>query len=35
MKDERGWWKNVLYTSLLDNNVWTPEANPSGWAIVK
>lgn len=35
MKDERGWWKDVLYTSLLDNNVWTPEANPSGWAIVK
>ena len=35
MKDERGWWKDVLYTSLLDNNVWTPEANPSGWAMVK
>ena len=32
-KDELGWWKNVLYKSLLDNNVWTPEANPSGWKI--
>ena len=32
-KDELGWWKDVLYKSLLDNNVWTPEANPSGWEI--
>lgn len=32
-KDELGWWKDVLYKSLLDNNVWTPEANPSGWKI--
>lgn len=30
-KDELGWWKDELYKSLLDNNVWTPEANPSGW----
>lgn len=30
-KDELGWWKDVLYKSLSDNNVWTPEANPSGW----
>lgn len=30
-KDECGWWKDKLYKSLLDANVWTPEANPSGW----
>ena len=33
-KDELGWWENTLYKSLLDNNVWTPEQYPSGWAIV-
>lgn len=33
-KDELGWWKNTLYKSLLDNNVWTPEQYPSGWEIV-
>lgn len=30
-KDELGWWNDELYKSLLNNNVWTPEANPSGW----
>lgn len=33
-KDERGWWDGVLYVSLLDNNVWTPVAYPTGWQIV-
>lgn len=33
MKDELGWWNDVVYKSLLDNNVWTPEANPSGWEL--
>lgn len=33
-KDECGWWNDTLYKSLLDNNVWTPEQNPSGWVIV-
>ena len=33
-KDELGWWKDTLYKSLLDNNVWTPEQNHSGWEIV-
>lgn len=32
-KDEYGWWKDILYKSLLDNNVWTPEQNPSGWEV--
>lgn len=30
-KDELGWWKEELYKSLIDNNVWTPEAYPAGW----
>lgn len=30
-KGERGYWGDVLYESLLDNNVWTPEAYPAGW----
>lgn len=33
-KDELGYWKDALYKSLLDNNVWTPEQNPSGWELV-
>ena len=32
-KDECGWWGDVLYKSLIDANVWTPEANPSGWEL--
>lgn len=31
-KGEKGWWGDELYESLLEANVWTPEANPSGWA---
>lgn len=30
-KGECGWWKDELYESLLDNNVWTPAQHPSGW----
>lgn len=33
-KDELGYWQDTLYKSLLDNNVWTPTANPSGWELV-
>ena len=33
-KDECGWWTDVLYKSLFDSNVWTPEAYPNGWEIV-
>ena len=32
-KDELGWWNDTLYISLLNNNVWTPEQNPSGWEV--
>ena len=34
-KDELGYWKDVLYKSLVDSNVWTPEAYPSGWVVVE
>lgn len=30
-KGEQGWWGDVLYTSRIDGNVWTPEAYPAGW----
>lgn len=33
-KDELGWWEDTLYKSLIDNNVWTPIANPSGWELI-
>lgn len=28
---EYGWWGKTLYQSTIDNNVWTPEAYPTGW----
>lgn len=31
-KGEYGWWGDVLCVSLIDNNVWTPEQNASGWS---
>jgi hypothetical protein len=33
-KDECGWWKDELYVSLIDNNVWNPEAYPNGWSLI-
>ena len=33
--DELGWWGGTLYRSLLDANVWTPDANPSGWEVAR
>lgn len=32
-KDECGWWGDVLYKSLLDANVYTPEQYPAGWEV--
>lgn len=29
--NEKGWWRNILMISLLDNNVWTPSQYPQGW----
>lgn len=33
-KDECGWWGDVLYKSIIDANVWTPEQYPDGWELV-
>lgn len=33
-KGERGWWGDVLYESLMDANVYTPEQYPAGWTEV-
>ena len=30
-KDECGWWNDILYKSVIDNNVWTPDQYESGW----
>lgn len=32
--DEYGYWGDVLYKSLIDNNVWTPEQYPTGWEAI-
>ena len=34
-KDELGYWKDEIYKSLINNNVWTPDSFPNGWAIEK
>lgn len=31
VKDECGYWGEVLYKSLIDANVWNPTQNASGW----
>ena len=31
---EYGSWQDKLYKSLIDSNVWTPDAYPSGWEEV-
>lgn len=30
-KGEFGWWKDAVYESTQDNNVWTPEQFATGW----
>ena len=32
---EYGWWGDVLYKSIMDNNVYTPEQYPDNWEKVK
>lgn len=34
-KGEQGWWGDVLYESVIDNNVWTPEQYPAGWEVAE
>jgi hypothetical protein len=33
-KGEKGWWKDKIYQSLIDNNIWNPDAYPAGWELV-
>lgn len=33
-KGERGWWRDTLYESTVNNNVWTPEQYPEVWEVV-
>lgn len=30
-KGEQGWWKDAVWESLQDNNVWNPEQFAAGW----
>lgn len=34
VKDECGWWGDVLYRSTIASNTWTPEAYQAGWEAV-
>lgn len=34
-KGELGWWNDSVYESLLDANVYTPDAYPAGWEKMK
>lgn len=33
--DEEGWWRDGIYKSTIDNNVWTPEQYPEGWTLIR
>ena len=33
-KGEQGWWKDEIYESLADNNVYTPEQYPQNWKLL-
>lgn len=35
MANECGWWGDKLHQSVIDNNVWTPDAYPAGWLIME
>ena len=32
-KDELGWWKDALYRSLIEANVYTPDQYAAGWQL--
>ena len=34
-KDEVGWWKDKLYKSLVDSNVYTPEQYAQNWEVLE
>lgn len=35
VKDEVGWWKDKLYKSLVDSNVYTPEQYAQNWEVLE
>lgn len=35
MKGDKVRYNGVVYRSLIDNNVWSPDAYPAGWEIVE
>lgn len=35
MTGDRVRYKGVVYESLIDGNVWSPETYPAGWAVVE
>lgn len=32
---ERGWWRDEIYESLIEANVWTPEQYPEKWKLIE
>jgi hypothetical protein len=34
MRGDKVRYNGVVYQSLIDNNVWSPEAYPAGWQVV-
>lgn len=34
VKGELGWWNDAVYESLIEANVYTPDAYPAGWSLV-
>lgn len=35
MKGDKVMYKGIAYESLIDNNVWSPEAYPGGWKVIE
>ena len=33
-KGDLGWWNDAVYESLIEANVYTPDAYPAGWSLV-
>lgn len=34
MKGDRVIYNGLVYESLIDNNVWSPDAYPAGWQVI-
>ena len=34
-KGENGWWKDAVWESLQDNNVWNPDQFAAGWQKIQ